>query len=167
MLRAQMGLAIQYFFRIGRLVPSLNSSFIILIPKIANAIFIDQYCSIVLANFLYKVITKLLVDCLAMISSCIASDNQFGIIKGRNMEDCIVMASNFVIFMDNKCFGSNVALKIDIRKYCDSMSWDFILEVLHCFRFSDCFCVCVKNIIEYAHISILFKGYSGWLFLQF
>lgn len=56
---------VQYFFPMGILVPCQNSSFIVLILKITDAISIDLFHPIE-CNFLYKVITKLLADHLAL-----------------------------------------------------------------------------------------------------
>lgn len=75
------------------IVPGLKSSFM------------------VLSNFLYKIIIKVLVDRLAIITS-----HKFGFVKGHYINDCIVLASDGVNLLDRKCFGNNVALKVDIRK---------------------------------------------------
>lgn len=51
------------------------------------------------------------------------------------MEDCIVMTLECVNLLDKKCFGNYVSIKVDNRKTFDSMSWSFILIVLHRFGF--------------------------------
>lgn len=66
------------------------------------------------------------------------------------------MASDCVNLLDKKCFGSNGSLNVDIRKAFDSMSWDFILEVLRCFEFF--VYAWIKSIFESAWISILLNG---------
>ena len=58
---------VQHFYQIGTISPGLNSNFIVLIPKVDNALMTDQYRPIVLGNFLFKVITKILADCLGSI----------------------------------------------------------------------------------------------------
>ena len=59
--------ALQQFFRTGLLAPGLNSNFLVLIPKVDHALSIDQYRPIVLGNFLYKLITKIITDRLGFI----------------------------------------------------------------------------------------------------
>ncbi|KAK0570758.1 hypothetical protein LWI29_005954 [Acer saccharum] len=86
-------LAVQDFFHTGRVFPGLNSNFLVLIPKIPNALLIDQFRPIALGNFLFKVITKIIADRLAEICPRIISPNQFGFIKGRQIGDCIAGAS--------------------------------------------------------------------------
>lgn len=64
---------------------------------------------------MYKIVAKLLADRLSLIASGIVFDNQFGFIKGRNIEDYIALSSKYVNHLDKKCFGNNVALKVDIH----------------------------------------------------
>lgn len=40
---------------------------------------IEMFCPIVLRNFLFKIITKIIGDCLVEVVNHIVSDNQFGI----------------------------------------------------------------------------------------
>lgn len=53
-----------------------------LITKTPEASKIENYRPIVLGNFLYNIISKLLDDQLAPIASKIVSPNQFGLSKG-------------------------------------------------------------------------------------
>ena len=53
---------VQQFYYSGYFHLGLNSSFLILIPKVDNAIFVDQFCPITLGNFLFKVIIEILAD---------------------------------------------------------------------------------------------------------
>ncbi|KAK3225537.1 hypothetical protein Dsin_005399 [Dipteronia sinensis] len=55
-------LAVQDFFRTGRVFRGLNSNFIVLIPKTPNALTVNQFRLIALGNFLFKVITKIIDD---------------------------------------------------------------------------------------------------------
>lgn len=70
----------------------------------------------------------------------ITTENQFGFLKGRNIEECIISASKRVNLLDKKSVGGNIAMKINIRKTFDSMRWSFVLSVLRRFRFSRIFC---------------------------
>ncbi|XP_026428417.1 uncharacterized protein LOC113324314 [Papaver somniferum] len=59
-------------------------------------------------------------------------------IKGRNIHEKIVLASELVNEMNIKRRGGNVGLKIDITQAYDSLSWSFLFEVLKRFGFSEC-----------------------------
>lgn len=65
--------AVQYFFQFGTLPASFNSSIIILIPKVEHADSIKQYRPIALANFVAKIIPKILSLRLSEIASRIIS----------------------------------------------------------------------------------------------
>ena len=59
---------VRYFFVTGSILSGLNSNFMILIPKIQNADTVDKFHPIVLGNFIFKIITKILADRLASIA---------------------------------------------------------------------------------------------------
>lgn len=89
--------AIRSFFSSGKIAKGLNSNFLILIPKSPNASMVNQYRPIVLGNFLFKNISKILANRLGIIVQQIISINQFGCISGRRIHDCIALASDATI----------------------------------------------------------------------
>ena len=95
----------------------------------------EQFRPLALGNFFFKVITKILATRPGLISSRIISSNQFGFVQGRQMGDCILGASECFNSLSNSAFGGHVALKIDIRKAFDSISWFFVLEIFRSFGF--------------------------------
>ncbi|KAK2654915.1 hypothetical protein Ddye_007967 [Dipteronia dyeriana] len=115
-------LVVQDFFHSGRVFPGLNSNFLVLIPKILNALLVEHFHPIALGNFLFKVITKIIADHLAKICSRIISPNQFGFIRGRQIGDCIAGASECFNVLNNYSHSGHLALKIDIRKAFNSIS---------------------------------------------
>lgn len=82
------------FFGLGFIASYMNSNFLVLVPKMANASSIDQYHPVILGNFIYKVIVKILAYRLRSIARKMYASNQFGFIKGHNIEDCSVAATN-------------------------------------------------------------------------
>ena len=138
--------AVCSFFQTGHVFGGLNSSFIILIPKVPGANSVDKFRPIILSNFIFKIITKILANRLASFIGNIVAPSQYGFIRGRHIEDCIVAASENVNLLNVKCLGGNMAMKVDIRKAFDSMDWDFVMCVLHHFGFSDKFCGWILSI---------------------
>jgi len=110
---------VSQFFSDEWILPNYNSNTIVLIPKQENADSIDQFRPIALANFKHKILTKILADRLAQIMPTIISKEQRAFIHGRNIRDCICLTSEVVNLLHNKCFGGNVAMKIDISKAFD------------------------------------------------
>lgn len=118
----------------------------------------DQFRPIALANFLFKIITKILADRLSLIAPRIISDQQHAFIKGRHISNCLFQASECVNYLDKKCFGGNVGVKIDIRKAFDTLHWDFIFRVLTAFGFDAIFVNWVSSILHSAKLSVLVNG---------
>ena len=130
----------------------------ILIPKVPGANSMDRFRPIILSNFLFKVIAKILADRLGTIAFRIISENQFGFLKGRHIEDFIVAASECFNVMNRQYWGGNMAMKIDIKKAFDSIEWDFMQAVLCSFGFSKKFIDWIWAIFESARLSILLNG---------
>ncbi|KAI9175087.1 hypothetical protein LWI28_027078 [Acer negundo] len=114
----------------------LNSSFIVLLPKLRDSISVDQFRPIVLSNFLFKISSKILANRLAWVAARIISPQRFGFIRDRHIEDCIALASNCVNVLQKKCYGGNLAKKIDIHKAFNTLDWSFLYRVLQAFGFS-------------------------------
>ena len=123
-------LAVQDFFITGVIFLGLNSSFIILLPKLRESISVDQFRPIVLSNFLFKISSKILADRLARVTSRIISPQQFSFIRDRHIEDCIALASDCVNVLQKKCYGGNLAMKIDMHKAFNTLDWSFLYKVV-------------------------------------
>ena len=98
----------------------------ILLPKIYDASRIENFWPIVLSNFIYKIITKLIADHLAKVASRIIAQPQFSFLPGRHIKDCIAIASENINILDKAYLGGNVAIKIDIKAF-NTLEWSFIL----------------------------------------
>ena len=61
----------------------MNSNVISLIPKIQGVDSIKDYRPIVVANFKFKIISKILADRLAFVAARIISSNQYEFVQGR------------------------------------------------------------------------------------
>ena len=146
------------FFTRGWLLPGYNANTIILIPKTNDADTIEQFRPIALANVKFKIISNILAGRLASILPNIVSQEQRGFIKGRNIKDCITLTSEAINLLDKKCFGGNLALKIDISKAFDTLNWEFLLNVLKKFGFNNTFCSWIEAILRSAKISISING---------
>ncbi|CAL0318886.1 unnamed protein product [Lupinus luteus] len=89
--------SVHQFFSQGWLLSNLNSNYVVLIPKSANADKMDDFRPIALANFQFKIISKILADRLAIIAARIVSPQQKCFIKNRHIQDCIFLTLLFVI----------------------------------------------------------------------
>lgn len=48
--------------------------------------------------------------------------------------------SEYINLLDSKCHGGNVAIKLDITKAFDTLSWEFLIHVLEAFWFQSDLC---------------------------
>lgn len=149
---------VMQFFNRGWILPNLNASNLVLIPKFLGANKVEDYRPIALANFQFKIITKVLADRLAMIASRIVSPQQRGFLKDRHILDYICLASEATNLLDHKIFGGNMILKLDIKKAFDTMDWNFLLTTLKAFGFSQQFITWIDMILKYARLSINING---------
>jgi ribonuclease HI len=156
--------AVLEFFTSSWILPGFNSNIIALLPKFPEAASIDQFRPIAMANFKFKIISKILADRLASIMPNIISEEQKGFIHGRDIRDCLCIASEAANFLHNKSFGGNLALKIDIAKAFDTLDWNFLLKVLKTFGFNDIFCNWIHVILKSAFLSISINGKSHGYF---
>lgn len=91
------------FFQQSWLLPNMNSNLVVLIPKHPGTDSIGLYRPVALANYQFKIITKVMPDRLASVAPKILSENQRGFIKGRNINDCICITSEAINLLDKKC----------------------------------------------------------------
>ena len=150
--------AVQSFFSNGYIPPHFNSNLMVLIPKVDGADSVAQLRPIALANFAFKIITKLLADRLGNIATKIISHNQSAFLKGRTIADPIILTSESINLLDRRCKKGNIAIKFDVRKAFDTLDWGFLLRVLKAFGFSSLFVLWIKAILESAHLSVLING---------
>jgi len=130
----------------------------VLIPKTNYADSVDQYRPIAIANFKFKIISKIIADRLATIMPAITSVQQRGFFRGRSIKDCICLTSKAINVLHRKSFGGNLALKVDIAKALDTLDWSFLSRVLKSFGFNDLFCKWIQSILSFAKLSILING---------
>jgi hypothetical protein len=128
------------FFYTGVIIPNLNSNILLLIPKTPGAASMGDYLPIALANFQFKIVTKILAERLAIICMRIISPKQRGFVRDHSISDCVILASEMINLLNKKQFGGNIAIKVDICKAFDTLDWKFFIAVLHQFGFSNLFC---------------------------
>ncbi|XP_057791222.1 uncharacterized protein LOC131008356 [Salvia miltiorrhiza] len=135
-----------------------NASTLILLPKKDVVEKVTNLRPIILSNFFFKIISKILATRLGGVAAVGVSPNQFGFIGGRSIHDCIMLGSEGFSCMNRTGKRSNMACKVDNRKAFDTMRWDFILHVLRVNGFHEKFIEWISIIFSSARISILYNG---------
>ncbi|XP_057790752.1 uncharacterized protein LOC131007855 [Salvia miltiorrhiza] len=150
--------AVRTFFLGSYLPTGCNSSTMVLIPKKKVVISVSDLRPIILSNFFFKIISKVLAARLSFVASIYVSQNQFGFIHGRSIHDCILLGSEGYNCLRRTGRGQNMACKIDIRKAFDTLRWDFLLKVLRTYGFDERFITWIDIILRSARLSILYNG---------
>ncbi|XP_057791145.1 uncharacterized protein LOC131008275 [Salvia miltiorrhiza] len=151
-------LAVQRFFTHSYLPSGCNASTMILIPKKEVVSTVADLRPIILSNFLFKIISKVLASRLSVMANSHVAPNQFGFINGRNIHDCIMLSSEGFNCMQRTNRGINMACKIDIRKAFDTLRWGFIFQVLRANGYHENFIHWISINFSSARLSILYNG---------
>ncbi|XP_057791142.1 uncharacterized protein LOC131008273 [Salvia miltiorrhiza] len=150
--------AVRNFFVASYLPTGCNSNTLILIPKKETVNSVADLRPIVLSNFLFKIISKVLATRLSGVAAEMVSKHQYGFVRGRSIHDCIMLGSEGVNCLKRSHGGVNMACKIDIRKAFDTLRWDFLLKVLRAGGYSETFIRWIAIILRSARLSILYNS---------
>ncbi|RVW45727.1 Transposon TX1 uncharacterized 149 kDa protein [Vitis vinifera] len=106
---------------------SLNSTFLLLIPKKEGAEDLRDFRPISLVGSVYKLLAKVLANRLKSVMGEVISDSQQAFVQGRQILDAVLIANETLDsrLKDNK---SGLLLKMDIEKAFDHVNWDFLME---------------------------------------
>lgn len=148
------------FFENSVNIAPINSSFIVLVPKCSSPISASDYRPISLLNCCVKLLTKLLADRLQKLILKIIHQNQYGFIKQRSIQDCLVWSFEFI----HQCHLSKqeiVILKLDFAKAFDTMEHSAIIAMLHVLGFPDRWTTWVQAILSSRSSAMLLNGVPG------
>ncbi|XP_050212856.1 uncharacterized protein LOC126664492 [Mercurialis annua] len=145
------------FYKTGFFPHGLNTAFLVLIPKMKGASDIKDFRPISLINGVFKLLSKVLANRLSPILPSLISENQFGFIKGRNIHDCHMIASE-LIHLVNKRKDQVFLIKLDFKKAFDSISWNFILQMLSTMNFDPIWIKWITSFFGSAQLSVLING---------
>lgn len=104
--------AVGFFFTTSLIPAGLNSNVVTLIPKVVGATKIEDFCPIVLGNFLFKILTKIISNRIGPMLHTILLPSHYGFIPGQKIQHCIATCSESVQCLNK--IPRNMALKIDI-----------------------------------------------------
>lgn len=123
----------------GSFSAEVNDTNLILIPK-KDSVYDPKYLRpIALCNVLYKIVAKVLANRLQKILSAVISEEQSAFVPGRNITDNVLVAFELLHYMKRKNNGQEgeVALKLDISKAYDRVSWNYLRNRMVSMGFSE------------------------------
>ncbi|XP_074297878.1 uncharacterized protein LOC141628673 [Silene latifolia] len=119
---------------------------------------VTQFRPIACCNVLYKCISKLICNRLAEVLPEIISLNQGGFIKGWSIIENILMCQDLVRLYNRQACSPRCMFKMDLMKAYDSVSLDFLRELLIAFNFPNQFGELVIECVISATFSISLNG---------
>nr|GEU65775.1 probable LRR receptor-like serine/threonine-protein kinase At1g06840 isoform X2 [Tanacetum cinerariifolium] len=135
--------AVEYFFETGLFSKGCNSSFVALILKVADAKFINDFRPISLIGSVYKVVTKILANRLALVIADLVSDTKFAFVAKRQILDGPFILNEILHWCKRKKKQA-MFFKVDFAKAYDSVLWDYLLDVLEAFGFGQTWCKWIR-----------------------
>ncbi|RHN56552.1 putative RNA-directed DNA polymerase [Medicago truncatula] len=145
------------FHRNGKLVKGINTTFIVLIPKVDNPQRLNEFRPISLVGSMYKIIAKLLANRLRLVIGSVISETQSAFIKNRQILDGILIANEVVD--EAKKFKKDLMLfKVDFEKAYDSVEWDYLDSVMERMSFPVLWRKWIRECVGTATASVLVNG---------
>lgn len=132
----------------------LNITFFTLIPKSQDSLAPSDFRSITLSNFIYKILSTILVRHLKPILHHIINQEQSSFVEGRQILDGIVLTHETIHSMQSQK-TKVILLKLDFSKAYDWLNWDYLLAILKAFGFGDDWVHWIRSLISTPFFSIL------------
>nr|GEY15121.1 cysteine-rich receptor-like protein kinase [Tanacetum cinerariifolium] len=145
------------FYHSANIPRGCNSSFITLVPKIEDPITITDFRPISLIGFQYKIIAKVLENCLALVIPSLVGEVQMAFIKGRQITDGPLLV-NKIISWAKKHNKKLLLLKVDFEKAFDCLSWSFLDSIMMQMGFCNTWRKWIHSCLSSAFSSILVNG---------
>ncbi|XP_042029875.1 uncharacterized protein LOC121776773 [Salvia splendens] len=143
---------------------SVTATSIVLIPKKPVPESWSDYRPISLCNVVNKIITKIMSKRMTGLLPKIISPNQSGFVKGRLLNDNVLLAQEMFHELSRCGPAPNVAVKIDMAKAYDRVQWTFLLKVLHRMGFPAPWVSLIERCVGSCWFSVLVNGAPSGFF---
>ncbi|XVE56937.1 hypothetical protein DITRI_Ditri04bG0050900 [Diplodiscus trichospermus] len=149
--------AVLHFFHASKLIPAVNSTIVVLVPKCDHPTNLKDFRPISCCTVIYKCFTKILARIKKHLLAVISA-NQSAFIKRRSITDNVLLAQELVRGYNRSSISPRCAVKVDLQKAFDSLSWDFIFKVLESMQMPYLFLGWIKACITSPWFSIAVNG---------
>ncbi|KAL0413621.1 UNVERIFIED_CONTAM: putative mitochondrial protein [Sesamum radiatum] len=144
------------------LLPAINNTHIVLIPKCYNLENLTQFRPISLCNVVYKIASKIIANRLKRYLDQIISPTQSAFVPGRLITDNVLIAYELNHHLKTKTWGKtgHMMLKLDISKAYDKIEWSFLRVVLLKLGFPEQFVRLILLCVSSVSYSFIMSGSS-------
>ena len=142
-------IAVLDFLNNGNMLPEINHTNIVLIPKVKNP---EK-----MSNFRPIIMSKVLANRLKQVLPYIVSPTQSAFVLGRLIIDNVLVAYETLHTMHAKRKGKkgSLALKLDVSKAYDRVEWQFLQGIMEKMGFPALWIERVMNCVTTSTFSIL------------
>ncbi|XP_019166674.1 PREDICTED: uncharacterized protein LOC109162425 [Ipomoea nil] len=146
-------------FQSGILPDGVNDTLLTLIPKVGSPETIKQFRPISLCNVSYKIITKTITNRLKAVLPMLVGPCQSSFVSGRQISDNVLIYQEVMHSMRIKKGNTGLmAIKIDLEKAYDRLSWNFINDTLFDAGFNDATSRLIMTCVRTTSLSISWNG---------
>ncbi|CAI7784105.1 unnamed protein product, partial [Closterium sp. NIES-54] len=121
---------------------------------------LNNYRPITLLNFTYKVLARVMADRMKSVLHLVISPEQYDFILGRRLSDAVAMVADIIDMAKNHNEDWYLLL-VDFQKAFDSVSRDFLFEVLEKMGFPQRFVGWIKGLHQDTTTKLLINGWLG------
>ena len=142
------------------MLPKINHTNIVLIPKVKDPEKMFDFRQISLCNVIYKIISKVLANRLKPVLPRIISPTQSAFVLGRLITNNVLVAYEMLHTMHARKKGKkgSMALKLDISKAYNLVKWQFLQGIMEKIGFPTQWIERVMGCVTTASFSILVNG---------
>ena len=141
-------------------IVDINRTNITLIPKTNNLSQMTDFRLISLSNVVYKLVSKVLANCLKIILPQIISENQSAFLSERFITDNVLIAFELMHYLDHKKEGKEnfMTVKLDMSKAYNRVKWGFIKKVIEKMGFHEKWINLIMQCISIVSYSVIING---------
>lgn len=141
----------------GFVLKDFNNTFLPLISKKVDYSSFDDFHPISLSNTIYKVISKVIANRLKLVLESKISSKQSGFAPGRSIYEGIILAREVFHSIQMERI-ENMMVKVDIRKACDEVNRNFLVQVMSKFGFSAEWISWINSCISSPQFFVIING---------
>ena len=141
----------------GKLNACIQENFICLVQKKENATLVKDFRPISPTTLTYKVVAKVLSECLKQVINAIINPSQSAFIEGRHILDPILIANEAVEDYRAKRKKGWI-LKLDLEKAFHRVDWNFLEKILSFKIFSPKWVSWIMGCIKSPKFSLFING---------
>ncbi|KAJ9562069.1 hypothetical protein OSB04_007229 [Centaurea solstitialis] len=158
--------AVNHFGNSKKLDKCANSSFLSLIPKIRDPIYLLDYRPISLIGCLYKIIAKVLSNRLKEVISSVIGVEQTAFLKNRSILDGPLIINETISWIKRSKKKAFI-LKVDFQKAFDTLNWNYLDMVMGQMNFGSTWRAWIRSCLDSSRVSVLVNGSPSHEFSMF